>query len=70
MVDRTGAAGVIEFVPKSDPMIKRMMRVRKDIFPGYGKEQFEAALRGGADTVRVLELSPGGRTLYEYKRSS
>jgi ribosomal protein L11 methylase PrmA len=62
--------GVIEFVPKSDPMIKRMMRFRKDIFPGYGKEQFEAALRSGADTVRVLELSPGGRTLYEYKRSS
>ena len=62
--------GVIEFVPKSDSMIKRMMRFRDDIFPDYCKEQFESVLRDRAQIVRTLELSPGGRTLYEYKRAS
>lgn len=62
--------GVIEFVPKSDPMVERMMRFREDIFADYSKEGFERMLRDEAAIVRVLELSPGGRTLYEYRRSS
>jgi ribosomal protein L11 methylase PrmA len=60
--------GVIEFVPKSDPMIRRMMRFREDIFPDYCRAQFESMLRDRAAVVRSLELSPGGRTLYEYRR--
>jgi ribosomal protein L11 methylase PrmA len=68
----TGLAprGVIEFVPKSDPMIQRMLRLRADIFADYGKEQFEAALSRHGQIARALELSPGGRTLYEYERPS
>jgi len=62
--------GVIEFVPKSDPMVERMMRFREDIFADYSKEGFETTLRAKADIVRILELSPGGRTLYEYRRLS
>ena len=61
--------GVIEFVPKSDPMIRRMLRLRADIFEDYGREQFEAALARHGRIARMLELSPGGRTLYEYERS-
>jgi ribosomal protein L11 methylase PrmA len=62
--------GVIEFVPKTDPMIQRMMRFRKDIFTEYDKDHFEQALRGHGRIDRVLELSPGGRTLYQYERLS
>ncbi|KJC34276.1 hypothetical protein UB31_39545 [Bradyrhizobium sp. LTSP849] len=58
--------GVVEFVPKSDPMVQRQFR--EDVFAEYGKEQFEAALRSRAEIVRVLELAPEGRTLYEYRR--
>jgi hypothetical protein len=62
--------GVIEFVPKSDPMIQRMLQRRRDIFTDYGKEQFEHALSGCARIVRTLELSPRGRTLYQFERAS
>jgi hypothetical protein len=34
---------VIEFVPKSDSQVKRLLASRKDIFPGYTREGFEAA---------------------------
>ena len=60
--------GVIEFVPKSDPMIQRMLRLRRDIFDGYDGDQFERALQSHATISRRLELSPGGRTLYEFAR--
>jgi ribosomal protein L11 methylase PrmA len=62
--------GVIEFVPKSDPMIQRMLQRRRDIFTDYDKAQFEHALSGCAHIVRTLELSPGGRTLYQFVRTS
>jgi ribosomal protein L11 methylase PrmA len=62
--------GVIEFVPKSDPMIQRMLRLRKDIFTEYERDQFEQALCRHARIARVLELSPGRRILYEYERLS
>jgi SAM-dependent methyltransferase len=62
-------SGVIEFVPKSDPMIRRMLQLRRDIFTDYGKEQFERALSGRGRIVRTLELSPGGRTLYQFERA-
>tara|TARA_B110000438_G_scaffold294607_1_gene336284 strand:+ start:1540 stop:2931 length:1392 start_codon:yes stop_codon:yes gene_type:complete len=32
---------VIEFVPKSDSMVKRLLSTREDIFPDYNKEKFE-----------------------------
>ena len=34
---------VIEFVPKSDSQVKRLLSSRKDIFPAYTRERFEAA---------------------------
>jgi ribosomal protein L11 methylase PrmA len=36
---------VIEFVPKSDSQVKRLLASRKDIFPEYTREGFEAAFK-------------------------
>jgi ribosomal protein L11 methylase PrmA len=36
---------IIEFVPKSDSQVQRMLRSRPDIFPCYTREGFEAAFR-------------------------
>jgi ribosomal protein L11 methylase PrmA len=60
--------GVIEFIPKSDLMVQRMLRLRTDIFTDYSRAQFEAAIARNGRIARALELSPGGRTLYEYER--
>lgn len=60
---------IIEFVPKDDVMVRRLLRDREDIFDAYTPEHFEAAL--GA-RFRVLEreaVGDSGRTLYLAERS-
>lgn len=40
---RLGRTLIIEFVPKSDVQVRRLLLSRPDIFPGYTKEDFEKA---------------------------
>ncbi len=61
--------GIIEWIPKSDPQIQRMLRVREDIFSGYGIEAFEEALRANAEIVRVSEVPGADRRLYWYRKA-
>jgi ribosomal protein L11 methylase PrmA len=42
---RLGRHLIIEFVPKEDSQVQRMLRSRPDIFPRYTREGFEAAFR-------------------------
>jgi ribosomal protein L11 methylase PrmA len=63
-----GRAGVIEFVPKSDPMVGELLRLREDIFAGYSRESFERALRSRARIERIAQVSASGRTLYWFER--
>jgi hypothetical protein len=56
--------GIIEFVPKSDPMIQRLLRLREDIFDDYSNETFAQHLRARAKIVRVVEVSATGRRLF------
>jgi hypothetical protein len=41
----TGKWLVIEFVPKSDSQVQKLLAVREDIFPNYTREGFEAAFK-------------------------
>ena len=36
---------IVEFVPKTDPQVERLLRSREDIFPDYTQADFEAAFR-------------------------
>lgn len=60
--------GVIEFVPKADPTVARMLALREDIFPDYTAEAFEAALGRAAEIVGSKTISASGRTLYRFAR--
>ena len=60
--------GVIEFVPKSDPMVQRLLRLREDIFDDYDRQSFETGLRCHARIVRSQQVSQTGRHLYWYRR--
>jgi len=60
--------GVIEFVPKSDPMVRGMLAQRADIFADYDIDSFRSVLGACARIVRETEISPGGRTLFLYER--
>jgi ribosomal protein L11 methylase PrmA len=67
----TGLAprGVIEFVPKNDPTVQRMLALREDIFDGYCVEAFTAALGATARIVREASIVDSGRRLFWYDRS-
>ncbi|OFW08757.1 MAG: hypothetical protein A3H96_04765 [Acidobacteria bacterium RIFCSPLOWO2_02_FULL_67_36] len=60
--------GVVEFVPKSDPTIQRMLAAREDIFTDYTEQAFTAILSGKARIVRTETISGTGRRLFIYER--
>jgi len=60
--------GVIEFVPKSDPMVQRMLRLRKDIFDSYTEAGFIEAIENRAFVAETLTISSSGRRLIAYSR--
>jgi hypothetical protein len=61
---RVGRSLIIEFVPKSDSQVRRLLRDRPDIFPDYTREGFEAAFRGHFRTERAVPVAESERTLY------
>ena len=61
---RLGRALVIEFVPKSDSQVQRMLRSRPDIFPSYTREGFEAAFRSSFHIDAVTPVSGSERLMY------
>lgn len=56
--------GVIEFVPKEDVTIQKMLALREDVFPDYSLISFETALLSCAKIVARQEVSKGGRVLF------
>lgn len=58
---------IIEFVPKSDSQVQRLLRSRPDIFPEYTREGFEAAFARWF-TIEQSHPIPGSeRTLYRMR---
>lgn len=55
---------VIEFVPKEDSQIQRLLVTREDIFDNYTQEHFEEAFRGYFAFEDVKEIRDSKRTLY------
>jgi hypothetical protein len=62
---RLGRQLIIEWVPKDDPMVQRLLATREDVFPDYTEEGFRAAFdhdwrfletRPVKGTIRALHL--------------
>ncbi|MEM8950375.1 MAG: class I SAM-dependent methyltransferase [Pseudomonadota bacterium] len=64
----TGLAprGVIEFVPKNDPTVQRMLALRDDVFSDYDVSTFADLLNERATIVRRDVVSAAGRELFWY----
>jgi len=60
--------GVIEFIPKEDPMVGKLLAIREDIFPDYTKEFFLAHISLNAKIVKTIVTSKSGRFLIWYSR--
>lgn len=65
----TGLAptGVIEWIGREDPMVKRMLALRPDVYEDFTRETFEALLQARARVTR-RETLPGSRMLYGFDR--
>ena len=61
---RLGRNLIVEFVPKSDSQVQRLLRDRPDIFPDYTREGFEAGFRSCFRVERAVPVSDSERTLY------
>lgn len=60
--------GVVEFVPKSDPMVVELLRLREDIFDEYNLESFQRALLEKADIVKTERVAQSERVLIWFER--
>ena len=60
--------GIIEFVPKNDPTIQSMIKLKGDIFPDYNYENFKNILSNLTTIVSQKEISKSGRVLFYFKK--
>jgi hypothetical protein len=65
---QAGSWLVIEFVPKSDPKVQKLLANREDIFDGYTQENFEAVFDQRFECVEKVPVQDSLRTLYLLKR--
>jgi SAM-dependent methyltransferase len=59
---------VLEFVPPSDPLFRRLARGRDHLYEGITRESFEAALRRCFRIVRTQPLPSGDRIGYVLRK--
>jgi ribosomal protein L11 methylase PrmA len=55
---------IIEFVPKTDSQVQRLLATREDIFPGYTKERFEQAFSVRFAILASSRVRDSERTIY------
>jgi hypothetical protein len=65
---RLGEQLVIEFVPKEDSMVRRLLATRRDIFPDYTLEGFRAAFSERFELVEEAPIEGTLRTLLRLRR--
>jgi hypothetical protein len=61
---RMAPRAVVEFVPKEDPMVQRLLSTRVDIFDGYTLDGFRDAFGGPFRIEREAPIEDSPRTLF------
>ena len=59
---------VVEFVPKEDPQVQRLLATRPDIFPDYSRDGFERAFSLHFAILAAEDLPGVPRTLFAMQR--
>lgn len=59
---------IIEFVPKEDSQVARLLATRADIFPEYHVDGFKDAFSEYFETTRVAPIAGSNRTLFLFTR--
>ena len=67
--DKTGEWLIIEFIPKSDPMVKKLLLHRKDIFENYNVEIFKKEFLKYFSIIEYKKVSGTERIIYLMKKN-
>ena len=59
---------IIEFVPKTDPMVRKLLAMREDIFPDYTQQGFETAFGRLFTIRRSTQIRNSPRIVYLMER--
>ena len=62
--------GLIEFIPKNDFTVQKMIRFKGDIFPTYNEENFKKFILRKASIISIKKVTNSGRKIYEYQRKN
>ncbi len=65
----TAPIGLIEFVPKEDETIKKMLSLKGDIFQDYNEENFRNILANKSKILSEDKISESGRKIFQYSRN-
>ena len=65
---RAGRALVIEFVPKGDSQVNRLLATREDVFPDYEQGSFERAFGRHFEIIESRKVADSQRTVYLMRR--
>ena len=65
---RMARHAIVEFVPKEDPMTRRLLAARRDIFGDYSIEGFRDAFGGPFRIAREAPVADSPRTLFLLER--
>jgi ribosomal protein L11 methylase PrmA len=61
---------IVEFVPKTDSQVKRLLATREDVFPHYNQEDFESTFGTYFEIDEKCEIKGTERTLYFMRSKS
>ena len=65
----TAPTGIIEFVPKNDSTVQKMLALREDIFADYSEPAFVRSLEENSKVIGRQIVSQSGRVLFRYERT-
>ena len=68
--ERACMALIVEFVPKSDSQVQKLLASREDVFADYTQEAFEAAFRRHFAIQSAVPIADSERTLYHMARTA
>ena len=59
---------IIEFIPKIDSQVQRLLSTREDIFSDYNRENFENEFRKFFNIIETVDLKDSERILYHMEK--
>ena len=68
-LNECGRWGIVEFVPKHDPQVRKLLANRADIFQEYSREGFESAFQEKFSIHESQTIAGTDRVLYLLRRN-